>query len=311
MKKHKHLLIPYVQLLNHLDPVFEEYTYGDGGRRAKKLKKVLEPGSYVFFHTSKNRKKFITAYYIVDHWRDTVDACQNKLIRSKYKNPHLDKKDFNGRDDVIVFGDPILSRFLEVPLVFDRKLAGKLSLNIKFPVKKPSARSDTQVIGSATREFRPLTDGDVKILLKEIATAQKRYRPYVFRSSEEVAETLERDIEHYIANNSSLIGKGLKRCQQQKPIGDGRLDVLFEDKHGNWVVVEVKLGSIGREALQQLKTYIRDLRKENNKKISGVIVCAGVLPAFVEELKKQNKIRILIYGWDLQMQEWEGVSLKY
>lgn len=102
--------------------------------------------------------------------------------------------------------------------------------------------------------------------MKEIETEQKRERPHLLRSSEEVAETLEKDIEYYIANNSTLIGKGLKLSQQQKPIGNGRLDVLFEDEQGNLVVVEVKLGSIGREALRQLNTYIHDLGKGNDKK---------------------------------------------
>jgi hypothetical protein len=303
-----HLLITYVQLLNHLDPAFDEYTYGDVGQRARKLKS-LKKGDYVFFHTSKHGKKCLTAYYVVDRVLDTVAACRNEAIRAKYKNPHIvehlaEKYIKDGDSNVIVFGDPILSRILEVPLIFDRKLADKLSLGIEFPANKSGARSETQMIGSATRNFRELTDSDVKILLKEIATAQKHERPYLLRSSEEVAETLERDIEHYIANNSTLIGKGLKLSQQQKPIGDGRLDVLFEDEPCNLVVVEVKLGSIGREALRQLNIYIHDLRKGNDKKIKGVIVCAGVLPAFVEELKKQKKVHILVYGWDLKVQEW-------
>jgi Endonuclease NucS len=300
------LLISYVQLLDHLDPAFDEYTYGDRGHHADRLKE-LKNGDYVFFHTGKYGKKFLTAYYIIDRVLDTMVACENEAIRAKYKNPHIveqlaEKYIKEGDSNAIVFGDPILSRILEVPLIFDRELADKLSLNIKFPAHR--TRSETQVISSATRNFRTLTDNDVKILLKEIAIEQKRKRPHLLRSSEEVAETLEKDIEHYIANNSTLIGKGLTLSQQQKPIGDGRLDVLFEDEHSNLVVVEVKLGSIGREALRQLNTYIHDLGKINNRKIKGVIVCAGVLPAFVEELKKEKKVQILIYGWDLKMQEW-------
>jgi RecB family endonuclease NucS len=119
-----------------------------------------------------------------------------------------------------------------------------------------------------------------------------------------VAETLEKDIEHYIAHHPTFIGKGLKLSRRQKFIGDGRLDVLFEDKNGDWVVVEVKLGRIGREALQQIKAYIQSLREETNKNISGVIVCAGVMPAYEDELRKQKDVRILAYGWDLRIQQW-------
>jgi len=298
-----HLLIPYVKL-SHLDPAFDEYTYGDVDQRARKLKSDLNQNDYIFFHTSKHGKKYITAYYIVDRVLDTADACKDHAIRAKYKNPHivelLTRKHPIYDDDAIVFGDPIKSRVLERPLLFDQRLADKLSLNIKFSVN----RSETQVIVSATRAWRELTNKDVNILLKEIDAEQKHAYQYSLRSSEEVAETLERDIENYIALNPTLIGKDLKLSRQQKFIGEGRLDVLFEDKQGNWVVVEVKLGRIGRDALQQTKTYIRDLRDETNKNISGVIVCAGVMPAYEDELRKQKDIRILVYGWGLQVRQW-------
>jgi len=34
------LLIPYVHLYDHPDPLFEEFTYGDVGARARKLKNI-------------------------------------------------------------------------------------------------------------------------------------------------------------------------------------------------------------------------------------------------------------------------------
>jgi RecB family endonuclease NucS len=123
-------------------------------------------------------------------------------------------------------------------------------------------------------------------------------------SSEEVAETLERDIEHCIVQNASLIGKGLKFVGSQRRTDDGRLDVLFEDRQGNLIVVEVKLGHIGRDAVQQAKSYVRYLREQEKKKVSGVIVCAGVMPAYEDELRKQTEIRILVHGWDLRVQQW-------
>jgi len=299
-----HLLIPYVQL-SHPDPALDEFTYGDGGQRARKLKADLNKGDYVFFHTSKRGMKFITAYYVVDRVLDTVDACRDKAIRAKYRNPHIveclaRKRPIHGDDDTIVFGDPITSRVLEKPLPFDRKLAGKLSLNVRFPANKP----ETQVIGSATRAWRALTDRDVRVLLKEIAAEQKRSHQYSLRSSEEVAETLEKDIEHYIAQNPGLIGKGLRLAKRQEIVGSGRLDLLFEDRQGGWVIVEVKLNRIGRDALQQIKTYIHDLREETHKDITGAIVCAGVMPAYEDELRKQKDIRILIHGWCLRVQPW-------
>jgi hypothetical protein len=304
-----HLLIPYVKLTDHVDPAFDEFTYGDVGRQARKLKSSLNKGDYVFFHTSSHGKKYITTYYVIDRALDIMDACRDGAIVAKYKNPHIveylaSENARDGADDVIIFGDPIASRFLKRPLPFDRRLATRLSLEIEFP----RTRSVTQAISSSTRAWRELSQRDVSILLTEIAAEEKRYRRYVLRSTEEVAETIEKDVEYFVANNPALIGrligKKLTRRDQQLPIGEGRLDVLFEDQKRNLVVVELKVGRIGRDALQQLRSYIRDLQKETNKDILGVIVCAGVMPAYEEELRKQKGIKILVYGWDLRIQDW-------
>ncbi len=110
-----HLLIPYVPLHNHLDPDFREYSYGDSGSRARKIKKDLNRSDYVFFHTTINSKKFITAYYVVDRVLDTVVACRDRAIVMKYKNPHIvehleGKRPLTSNDnDAVLFGDPIRS----------------------------------------------------------------------------------------------------------------------------------------------------------------------------------------------------------
>lgn len=46
----------------------------------KKQKKDLRKGDYVFFHTSIGRKKYITAYYVVDRVSDTAEASRNRNI---------------------------------------------------------------------------------------------------------------------------------------------------------------------------------------------------------------------------------------
>jgi hypothetical protein len=40
------LLIPYVYLYGHNDPLFEEFTYGDVKTRARKLRNSLKKGDY-------------------------------------------------------------------------------------------------------------------------------------------------------------------------------------------------------------------------------------------------------------------------
>jgi hypothetical protein len=299
-----HLLIPYIPQRNHIDPDFSEFTYGDSDARARKLKKDLKTGNYVFFHSTISGKKHITAYYVVDRVLDTVVACQDKAITTKYRNPHI-KECLNGSrplagcDDAVVFGDPIRSYTLEKPLLFDKKLADRLSLKIEFS----PWRSESQVIGSATRAWRQLTDTDVEVILGAINLVRESSYPKLHRSTEEVAQTIEKDVEEHIAYSPNMVGKGMKLVGRQVNVPSGRIDLLLEDEKGNTTVVEVKQGRIGHDALRQIQRYIHDLR-QGNEKVFGIIVCSGVLPAYEEELRKQKDIRVMIYGWNLSIRQW-------
>jgi len=300
------LLIPYVHLYNHPDPLFEEFTYGDGGTRARKLKKDLKKGDYVFFHTSINGKKYITAYYVVERVLDTVEAAKDRNITSKYKNPHL--KDLKSgkippnEDNVILFGDPITSRILKRPLLFNKSLAETLSLGIKFPKEK----TETQTIGSATRAWRRLKDTDVKILLDAIDLSENKVKDVnTILSTDEVTEIIEKDIEDFIEKNPKLIGSSLifKGRQLDTPVG--RIDLLFEDSYGNVTIVELKLNKIGREAIRQIRRYMDWVKKQTKKDVYGVIVCKGIMPAFINDFKKLSDIKIYFYGWQFIIRPWK------
>lgn len=298
------LLIPYINIIDHPDPLLKEFSYGDIGQRGKKLKNNLSAGDYIFFHTTLNNKKYITAYYVVDRVLKTEEAARDKRILAKFKNPHI--ADFlNGninKDDHIVFGDPILSKVFDRPLPFNKELAGKLSLNIKFNYDK----SDTQIIGSATRSWRELSSNDVDILLKEIEAFEKEEFDYEkILSTEEIVELLERDVESYLSKNHKLFGDKIISVKRQVDTPVGRIDLLLEDEDKNITIIEIKLGKIGNEAVSQLYRYINWARQELNKDISGIIVCSGVMPAFQEDLAKIKKIKIYCYGWKLKVIPWE------
>jgi hypothetical protein len=297
------LLVPYIKM-DHADPLFDEFTYGDSGQRARKMKKELLKGDYIFFHTSRNGTKIITAYYIVDRVLNTTEAYRDKAIRAKFKNPHLyecaENKGQFGDDNAIVFGDPISSRILDKPLPFTRKLAESLSLGMKFQ----QGKTETQIIGSATRSWRKLSEKDIKILLASIEKNEKRSFRKETRTSEEVAETLERDIESYIAKNPKVIGKQLRLSKRQYQIGEGRADLILEDKNNELTLLEIKLGFIGHDALQQIGSYVEELSNETNRKVNAVIVCAGIMPAYTEEISRQKKVKIMIYGWELSVKNF-------
>lgn len=293
------LLIPYVYIPRHNDPLFEEFTYGDFDARARKLRNAVKKGDYLFFHATIRGKKCITAYYVVDRILDTVTARKNKNIMAKYKNPHLFFSDYE-HDEVMVFGDPIDSRVLEKPLLFNKTLAEKLSLNIQFR----KGNTETQTIGSATRNWRELTEKDVNILLGEIKSHEQDSYQETILSTDEVAEILEKDIERFMEKNPSLIGKPIKLINRQLATPAGRIDLLYEGRKGKQIVVELKLGEIGRGALNQLKRYMHWVKKETKKEVKGVIVCKGVMPVFEEDFKKLKDVRIFCYGWQLKVYPW-------
>jgi hypothetical protein len=188
-------------------------------------------------------------------------VASNKAIVAKYQNPHI-KEYLEGlrrnQDDAIIFGDPILSRKLPRPLLFDRALAEKLSLNIPFR----KDLTENQCISSATRQWRKLTQRDVNTLLSEIEKSEKEgFGTDTILSTDEVLEIREADLENFIVKNSGLIGPDLTLKGRQVDTREGRLDLLFEDKNQNLVVVELKLNEIGRGAINQLRRYIRQVKK--------------------------------------------------
>jgi len=176
-------------------------------------------------------------------------------------------------------------------------------LGIRFP----EGRTETQAIGNATRAWRELTDKDVEVLKEAIRSSETRLGAGPL-SAGEVAEVIEKDIERFIKENPSRIGeplgKSLKQPRSQQPTGEGRIDVLFEDERDNPVVVELKVGEIGRDAVTQLRRYMKWINEQTGKEVAGVIVCAGVMPTFEKDLGALKDIRILRYGWELGVRRW-------
>jgi len=285
----------------------EEFTYGDVDARARKLKKDLKRGDYAFFHTTIRGHRYITAYYVVDRVLDTSEAASIRAIVDKYQNPHIEeylKGDRRDLDDAVLFGDPILSRKISRPLIFDRNLAEKLSLNIPFR----DDLTENQCIGSATRQWRKLTDKDVNKLLREIKKCEEEgFSADVILSTDEVLEIREADLESFIVKNANLLGSNLVLKGRQVDTREGRLDLLFEGADENFVVVELKLHEIGRGAINQLRRYIRQIRKDTKKKVRGFIICKDILPTFVKEFRKLGNIQIFHYGWKLTIypRQWD------
>lgn len=300
------LLVPYVTRSDHHDPVLDEFTYGDVGRRAKKLKTDLKKGDKIFLHTTIRGHKYITAYYVVDRVMETSEAANNPMILKKYKNPHIleyiDGKRRSG-EDVIVFGDPILSKKLDPPLRFNRTLAEKMSLNIPFK----QLTTDLQDIGSATRAWRSLTAEDVNTIFEEIERVEEEATDTdTVLSTDEVLDIREVDLENFVVKNPGYFGSELTFIGRQRDTKEGRLDLLFKDASDNLVVVELKLNEVGRRAINQLRRYMRQVEKDYNKRVRGILLCKDVLPTYVDEFRRLKDIKIFHYGWKFSVYSREG-----
>lgn len=293
------LLIPYRSLINHTDPMLEEFTYGDCDARARKLKRDLRQGDYVFLHTTLRGIGYITAYYVIDKVLDTHVAASNEAIVMKYENPHIKEYIAGERragDDVVIFGDTIFSQKLKRPLSFNKELAEKLSLGIRFK----EDFTENQCIGSSTRSWRELSDRDVQILLEEVKKRKDEgFSRDTILSTDEVMEILEADLEGFIVNNPQIIGSDLVLDGRQVTIPIGRVDLVFKDSVGSYILVELKLGSAGTGALNQLRGYMNHFKAETKQNVRGVLVCKDIMPAFEEKYRKLTDIKVLCYGWKL------------
>jgi hypothetical protein len=242
------------------------------------------------------------AYYVVDRVLSIEEVTKNRNIVAKYKNPHIERYPSGEKDEYIVFGDPIISRVLDIPLLFNRELSERLSLNIRFD----SRLTEIQKIASATRNWRVLNDMDLEVLLEAIERNKKApSKVETILSTEEVVEIVEIHLENAIAKNPSIIGKAMKFKDRQVSIPVGRIDLLYENKDGSPVVVELKIGDIGKKVIDQIRRYMNWISKDSGKEASGVIVCKGVMPAFKDDIKSLKNIRVFCYGWQLKIFPWE------
>jgi len=92
---------------------------------------------------------------------------------------------------------------------------------------------------------------------------------------------LEKDMENLIAQHPSEFfpKEKLTLIGQQYPLKSRKIDILFEDKFGRNIIIEVKRGILSREASGQIIEYYGLLKENKADKNIELVICANVIPA--------------------------------
>jgi|GEM_PF-2144004 hypothetical protein len=108
----------------------------------------------------------------------------------------------------------------------------------------------------------------------------------------------EQDLESILARYSELIEVGLLLEGRQISINGKRIDLLFKDKRGGRLIVEVKRGTVLRKDIGQLMDYEGELLFPNDPTIRVMLIGNHVPPSFGRSLDHHGL-------------EWRAFSVAY
>jgi len=107
----------------------------------------------------------------------------------------------------------------------------------------------------------------------------------------------ERYINNAISKYPEFIEEGLKNTRQEHPIGRKRIDILFDDKNNNALIVELKVEGIQKRHIDQLLGYKEDYLKRGRQKNSNheqtvrtLLICNRELSVRLSETLKNSNI---------------------
>lgn len=158
----EHILITYsieCAEKGHVDPDFTQLVYGNSGKNGDIIKRHIVPGSYIFFNANIEQKRFITAYFEIE-----------KVLVKGQQDSEINALKCDARsDEVVVIGDRNRSKILTAPLLFDRKLIGKLTTykadDTYFDGKLASGCSELEAIKDKTLNPKVISEQEKELLI--------------------------------------------------------------------------------------------------------------------------------------------------
>ena len=151
-------------------------------------------------------------------------------------------------------------------------------------------------VNVATRKhYSPRTDGSDDILFQIDSDTFRLYESEselcpsdVETTDEGKAHTIyERELQHFLAKNMSLIEPDLKLYEDEEinkngleyPVDGRYIDILALDKNDNFVVVELKVSRGYDKVVGQLLRYKNLVKRnmaENGQSVRGIIICKKI-----------------------------------
>jgi len=99
---------------------------------------------------------------------------------------------------------------------------------------------------------------------------------------------LEQQLEEWIERDPSLLQSGLTVVGRQMPLEAGTLDLLAVDPMGQWVVIEIKRGTVSRETIAQALDYASCIatisQDELDQKVSEYLASKGGDPVQLSDV---------------------------
>ena len=96
--------------------------------------------------------------------------------------------------------------------------------------------------------------------------------------TEEVARTfgLERDLQNALRGNISQFDSSLSIVDGgvETKVAAGYIDILAKDKHGDWVVIELKAETARAPAIAQVLAYMGCIKREKGGNVKGLLIAA-------------------------------------
>jgi RecB family endonuclease NucS len=99
-----------------------------------------------------------------------------------------------------------------------------------------------------------------------------------------VISGMETDVVNEIISNPNIIEDGLRISKREKHVKSGMIDLFGYDTNHTPVVIEVKRSLANISAVQQLRMYVNDIKKDVDSANVRGILCAPKVPDMVKNL---------------------------